>query len=347
MKLRTLLLPACALILFVTGCGTPYIDAGGKLAQGFDSGTAILSKGIEGRSATVRQHLVLSPRAPQLAGGVVPAKFIALACVPFDRTLARETVALANVQAYSASVKAHTTAPKETDLGSTLSRLASAQTVAKLDSVEKPADELNQKLTQQFDACAQDIKTSFVTPAATPPIALVVAVYPKLKELATLLASQAEKKVREERFKRLLMDDEYQKSFAASLEVLDKSASTGQLSIFIMKQRQLALWSAYANFVAIESASPTTSYLELAKSASAMSEDLSTFDALYQTNFVQTVANMRKLNEALVSAAKRGELPKGNDVSGIKELIESLDFLVSAADKYDVTRDALVKAKKE
>ena len=346
MSKRVPTMAVAAFSFAMSGCGTPSLDAGGKLAQALESGTSILSKGVESRAATIRQYMVLNPRAPQPAGGTLPAKFVALVCAQYDSALVSETIALGNLQAYGASVKASTTPPKETDLGSVLLRMTSAQSLANLPSVEKPADELRRKLSEKFAACVQEVKRIFVTPAGAPPVGVIVAVYPKVKELLTLLASQADKKAREERFKAILLDDGYQRSFSESLDALEKSGKTGQLSLYLMQQRQLTLWSAYVHYLAVESAGAAAAYPELAKNASAMSDDMATFDKLYQTDLAETVASLRKSNATLVAAAKTGQLDVGSGATSIKELLDALDFLVAVAEKYNAAQDAFDKAKK-
>lgn len=332
--------------LATAGCGTPYIDAGAKLSQALESGNSILSKGVEDRATTLRQHFVLSPRAPKLPEGGLPVEFVALACAAYQGVPVRETIALGNVQVYAAAVKADTTTPKETDLGSTLSRLFSARELMDLPSLDKPAEELDAKLKKKYDACALLVRSDFITPAGAPSLAVLVAVYPKIKEVLTLIATQADKQVREERFKKLLTDESYQKSLAESLDALEKSGQTGQLSVFLQRQRQLALWSAYTHFITVTMAKPDVSYSELAKEAAAMSEDMAIYDKLFQTDYAATVARLREANNALVAAARRGQLAAGSD-SITKQLIESLDFLVAAAGKYKDAQDAYEKARKK
>ena len=332
--------------LATAGCGTPYIDAGTKLSQALESGNSILSKGIEDRATALRQHFVLSPRAPKLPEGGLPIEFVVLACAPYQGAPVRETIALGNVQAYAAAVKADTTAPKETDLGSTLARMFSARELMDLPSLDKPAEELSAKLQKKYDACALLVRSDFITPAGAPSVAVLVAVYPKIKELLTLVATQADKQVREERFKKLLADESYQKSLTESLDALEKSGQTGQLSLFLQRQRQLALWSAYAHFTTVTSADSAVPYSNLAKEAAAMSEDMAIYDKLFQTDYAATVARLREANNALVKAARSGQLATDGS-STMKQLIESLDFLVGAASKYNDAQGAYEKARKE
>ena len=333
-------------VLATAGCGTPYIDTGTKLSQALEAGNSILTKGIEDRASVLRQHFVLTPRAPKLPEGGLPVEFVVLACAPYQGVPVRETVALGNVQAYATAVKADTTAPKETDLGSMMARMFSARELMDLPSLDNPAEELSAKLQKKYDACALLVRSDFITPAGAPPVAVLVAVYPKIKELLTLVATQVDKQVREKRFKSLLADETYQKSLSESLDALEKSGQTGQLSLFLQRQRQLALWSAYAHFMTITSADSAVPYFKLAKEAAAMSEDMATYDKLFQTDYAATVAQLREANNTLVKAARSGQLVT-DDGSAIKRLVESLDFLVGAAAKYNDAQDAYEKARKE
>jgi len=342
------MLVAVSAYIALTACANRYLPAGEKLASTLDEGTKTVSATIDERAKIVRIHRLMATQIPNPTGTPLPKEFIVMACQQYDSSTAPEHIALTNIKAYKATISAYATAPKDKDL---VSLLRSIDATGKVESALKdpPAatEKLASELDKKFDTCADYVRATFEQTAGAPAALAVLAAWPKVKELFTVLAQSAEKNAREKALIALLKDEPTQAIILKSFDTLSTSAATGRVDAFLTQKKQLALWEAYYYYKKFqEPPTPKDNFSTRLKDAKSLADSLYVFDNLMDVNVQDVVKKMKLANDSLKKAVESGQLDNESEtVSALAGLIEALDFLAAVNDKYTAAADAYDKAK--
>jgi hypothetical protein len=240
----------------IGGCAHPFLKSGANLATTIQKGDAAVATLMDAEARTERVYRHVQPATKVFAvtkPDDLDRDFVALVCRPHARALLAERVALNNLEQFRAALEANATDPKDTSLAAMLASMSADAAAFKPQDPDKAVEEIEAKRDQAAAACSKSTRELFVAspPAGALTVAIALAAWPKVRDFLLLLATEANKRKREQAILNMLNDPRVQKSLQQSLDVLSQSISTGRMNGLATSQRQIALWSAYAHYRAI------------------------------------------------------------------------------------------------
>lgn len=345
-----------AIGFLLAGCGHSYLKSGGDLAVSLQKGDTALTQLSNSEADTNRVYRYTQLSSSKLgvaAESDLPSGFIQETCRPFNEdTMITERIALSNISKYQTFLATKATDPKDKSLAALISSFSSARSVFPPSDVAADTQEYTKTKKLAYAACAADVRKTFLAsfPAGAPTVVAALAAWPKVKAFITLLLVEENEEARENAIIESLKNPETQKALNDSLSELERSATNGKLYKLSTNQKQLALWSAYADFQAIQEAikaSPTgiskiESFQKINDLATRMASSMKTYNELASIAPKEIVEKMQKSLVALQTAAVQGEAP---DASWEAELISAIDFFSDASDKYAAASSALLGSK--
>lgn len=339
--------------LTLGACAHPFLRAGGALGTAVQKGDAAVATVLSAEADTYRVYYYVQP-ALRIFNVNQPSdievEFIQLACRPHARTLLSEHVALANLEQFRAALEANATDPKDPALASLIGSLAAPAVTFNPQTAKKAAEEYQAKADKDAAQCLSDVPTTFLAPASNgaPTATIALAAWPKVKESLVLVLSEADKAKREAVILQMLKDPATTALLTESLKILDDSIATGRMGELTLSQKQLALWSAYSQFLTIKelkktrpAGSPPLTYEDFKKineAALAMAAQLKVYDTLAAVDLSTAMKAMRDAIAKLQRAATSSSAPEG---SVMAELFAALDFLSDISEKYGAAAEAL------
>lgn len=340
--------------LLLGACAHPFLAAGGKYAAGVEKGNATLSTLMDSEAQVFRRRTALAKASPAFkvkSADDLNSGFVGLVCRPHSPQFVSERIAIINLEQFRTAIATNATDPKDPTLASLVISLTDDAARFNPTAVDKAVEEYKSKKSQQLDACLKDVRTTFVyTPeSGALTIAGALAAWPKIKDFLNLLAGEANKARRERAIIDMLRSD--YDAISKSIDLLSTSVSSGGLYNLSTQQRQLALWTAYSHFLAIDgnvqrieqlignSGTPAIDdFRILDEETSKMAAAMRIYDDLTSVDLPGVAKSLKDSTLKLHEAAVKGKAP---EASTLADILAALDFLSSAAEKYKAAEDKL------
>jgi len=342
---------AAGTVMFLAGCAHPWLKPAGSLAGAIKEADASMVKLASAEANTYRTYTrvqpLIRPSFNVLTGDKLDGEFVDLACRPQAATLVKERVALANLDKYAAYLEAKSTDPKDATLVSLIKGLSKSGAPFNPANAASAAEEFDTKRKEADTKCRADVRATFVAlPSGNIAVGVVLAAWPKIKDFFTLLANEADKSARESAIVDSLTNSETKQALDDSVATLKTAmAPGGALGQLILQQKQLALWDAYAQYLALTdqdgtkpASKPYATVSSKIETAERMAAKLKVYDDLASVDSMEIVKKMTEALNRMREAAAAGKAP---DDTAAAEIFAALNFLSDASSKYDSAASAL------